>query len=437
MTSEKKSKFKIPDQGSEDRQYAVPLRVAVAGSVDAGKSSFLGVLKSGEYDDGAGKARAHIFNYPHEIKTGRTSSVAQRSMMVENKKIIFFDLAGHEKYLRTTLYGMSSSYPHIALVLVEANRGVTKMTKEHIITCLYLRVPFAFVVTKLDIAQPHLLKKTVNMIKKLMKGQHKRVWDIKKQDDVTFAVQKLNANFIPLFRISNVCGDNYDPPFHYVPDYLHALNVNTDELDDTDEKESVFVIDKSFRAEGFPLIGSGYMRRGRIEVGQKGLYMGPFNGKLVPVSIRSMHDDNQTNVRFLRKNEMGCMSFKVKDDLITNKRQIHAGMIVTNNPNLKFHRRFIGRVEIFTTHHTTIKRRTNSVIHCGMVRKAVVIDDIYRVDQQEKDAPVQKLNCIRGGDHDVMIKFRFLQGVNFLEAGDLFMFREGKTRGSGVVTEVL
>jgi GTPase len=46
-----------------------------SGNVDAGKSSFLGVLTRGTLDDGRGSARVALFRHKHEIETGRTSSV--------------------------------------------------------------------------------------------------------------------------------------------------------------------------------------------------------------------------------------------------------------------------------------------------------------------------------------------------------------------------
>ena len=154
--------------------YNIPLRVAIGGSVDSSKSSLLGVLKTNKLDNGNGSARHHIFNYPHEKKSGRTSSVAQRTLHIKNKKIIFFDLAGHEKYFRTTLFGMSSSYPNLILILVESNRGILKMTKEHILSAIYLRIPIVFIMTKIDIAIPSKLKNNVRKIKKLMKRMVKK-----------------------------------------------------------------------------------------------------------------------------------------------------------------------------------------------------------------------------------------------------------------------
>lgn len=437
--------------------YTIPLRVVVSGNVDSSKSTLLGRLKTGEIDDGAGKVRQHIFNYPHEKKTGRTSSVAQRTMNIDGKKVIFFDLPGHEKYLRTTLFGMSSSYPHLALILVEPNRIIEKryggrvkddlppMTKEHIITALYLRIPFAFIITKMDIATKDRLQRIVILLKNITKNLKKRVWDVKKQKDVDLCARKLNPNLVPMFYISNVREFEIDkdgveqkdekyricPPFSYLTNYLNALNIHREKINEK-ENLSLFVIDKSFRTKGFPLIGSGYMRRGRIDVGEK-LWFGPVNGKLILIAIRSIHDDNKVDVSFLRKNEIGCISFKAKDDIINNKHHIRAGMVITNNSDLRFVKQFVCRVTIFSSHHTTIKRHTNTALHCGTVRKTVIIDDIYRVDENGEN---KNLECIRGGDVNVHVKFRFLQGAHYLEIGDLFVFREGNTRGSGIVEQI-
>ena len=48
--------------------YDVPLRVAVGGNVNAGKSTMLGMIKTGKLDNGNGLIRQSIFNYPHERK---------------------------------------------------------------------------------------------------------------------------------------------------------------------------------------------------------------------------------------------------------------------------------------------------------------------------------------------------------------------------------
>lgn len=105
----------------------IETRIAVVGNVDAGKSTMLGVLVKGSLDDGRGKARVNLFRHKHEIESGRTSSVGMEILGFDTmgkviasevpgrklsweeigkraaKVISFTDLAGHERYLRTTV----------------------------------------------------------------------------------------------------------------------------------------------------------------------------------------------------------------------------------------------------------------------------------------------------------------------------------------------
>lgn len=123
-----------------------------------------------------------IFRHKHEIETGRTSSISQEIMGFDSKgkvvnysgmhaamgdqeiceqssKIVtFIDLAGHEKYLRTTLFGLTGMpivlfylgftvnlnnftghAPDFAMLMVGANMGIVGMTKEHLGITLALR----------------------------------------------------------------------------------------------------------------------------------------------------------------------------------------------------------------------------------------------------------------------------------------------------------
>ncbi len=56
------------------------IRLAMVGNVDSGKSTIVGVITKGLLDDGRGNARLRVFNYPHEVSNGRTSSIAQEIM---------------------------------------------------------------------------------------------------------------------------------------------------------------------------------------------------------------------------------------------------------------------------------------------------------------------------------------------------------------------
>jgi len=106
------------------------LRVAVVGNVDAGKSTMIGTLTSSLLDDGRGSSRTSIMKHRHEIESGRTSTASSHllgflqtgqaiagkgdSVRAHRRKsddeiaresyrvVTLMDLAGHEKYLKTT-----------------------------------------------------------------------------------------------------------------------------------------------------------------------------------------------------------------------------------------------------------------------------------------------------------------------------------------------
>lgn len=123
------------------------IRVAVVGNVDAGKSTLIGTLTTSCLDDGRGKSRTSIMKHRHEIESGRTSTatthlmgfrstgepIAGRDQIRANKRktedeiaresyhvITLMDLAGHEKYLKTTIHGVSSGMADYGLILVNS-----------------------------------------------------------------------------------------------------------------------------------------------------------------------------------------------------------------------------------------------------------------------------------------------------------------------------
>ena len=61
-------------------------------------------------------------------------------------------MCGHEKYLKTTMHGLTSLYPDYCLLIIGANMGISKMTKEHLGISWALNLPIIVVFTKLDLA---------------------------------------------------------------------------------------------------------------------------------------------------------------------------------------------------------------------------------------------------------------------------------------------
>merc|ERR1719270_1552958 len=178
-----------------DMKDFMEIRVAVVGNVDAGKSTLLGVLTHGELDNGRGHARQKLFRHKHEAESGRTSSVGNDILgfdshgsvvnrpdhgsldwvkVCENssKVITFIDLAGHERYLKTTVFGMTGHAPDFGMLMVGANAGIVGMTKEHLGLALALSVPVFVVVTKIDMCPANVLQETLKLLVSNVTGEN-------------------------------------------------------------------------------------------------------------------------------------------------------------------------------------------------------------------------------------------------------------------------
>lgn len=86
-----------------------------------------------------------------------------------SKVVTFFDMAGHERYLKTTIYGLTSMFPDYVLCMVGANMGVNHMTKEHMSLCLTLRIPFIIIVSKIDIVPANVLEENITKINDIIR----------------------------------------------------------------------------------------------------------------------------------------------------------------------------------------------------------------------------------------------------------------------------
>ena len=230
--------------------------VGFVGFPNAGKSTLLGVLTHGELDNGRGFARLKLFRHKHEAESGRTSSVGNDILgfdssgqvvnrpehgaldwikVCENstKVVTFIDLAGHERYLKTTVFGMTGHAPDFGMLMVGSNAGIVGMTKEHLGLALALSVPVFVVVTKIDMCPPNVLQETLKLLVKILKSQGCRKVPVmvKTPDDVVLsATNFVSERLCPIFQVSNVTGQNLD----LLKNFLNLLTTRSPNTGKTD-----------------------------------------------------------------------------------------------------------------------------------------------------------------------------------------------------------
>ena len=395
------------------------IRIAVIGNVDSGKTTTTSILTKNILDDGRGLARAKILKHPHEKSSGRTSSIAQSIISKNDKIFTFVDLAGHEKYLKTTISGLNGYFIDYAIVVIGADRGIIGMTKEHLIVALSLKIPIIIVITKIDVG----IDKKINRIQTRLNTMFNCSFAGKKTlsyiDNTN--IDKLVDSYdcedrtVPVFKISNITGENIDN----MKNFIFSLST-LKKIGDIDSKNPKFVIDSRFKLSGIGLVITGIVQDG-IFLENKEYYLGPFNSTFKKVSIRSIHNNFKENIDQLKSGEAGCFNIKFvnpKEKVDINS--IRKGHMLIGVP--KSIRTFKAKVEILH-HPTTIKPNYEPSVHCGIVRQVATI--------KEMDKPL-----IRTGDKaDVIFNFKYHS--EYLEVGDKITFREGRTKGIGTVTEIL
>lgn len=286
----------------------IETRIAVVGNVDAGKSTMLGVLVKGGLDDGRGKARVNLFRHKHEIESGRTSSVGMEIMGFDAggkiivsdvpgrklsweeigrrsaKVISFTDLAGHERYLRTTVFGLLSSSPNYCLLMVAANNGLIGMSKEHLGIALANNVPVIVVITKIDICPPQILEQTITQIKRILKspGARKIPIFIKNREEcINTATQFLSQRICPIFQVSNVTGENLDLVREFLNILPHHGHYDAD-------APFEFHVNDTFSVPFVGTVVSGVVKSGVVHAGDPVL-IGPDSlGQFTATTIRSI-----------------------------------------------------------------------------------------------------------------------------------------------------
>jgi sulfate adenylyltransferase large subunit len=132
------------------------LKVATAGSVDDGKSTLIGRLlfdsKSLMADQEAGLEDLALLTdgLRAEREQGITIDVAYRHFATPARRFVLHDCPGHAQYTRNMATGASTA--DLALILVDARRGLTEQSRRHAAIAALLRVPQVTVcVNKMDL----------------------------------------------------------------------------------------------------------------------------------------------------------------------------------------------------------------------------------------------------------------------------------------------
>jgi bifunctional enzyme CysN/CysC len=219
----------IPD--SEDAYLSMDLlRFSTAGSVDDGKSTLIGRLlydtksifeDQMEAVERASRQRGDPYvdlalltdGLRAEREQGITIDVAYRYFATPKRKFIIADTPGHIQYTRNMVTGASTA--ELAIILIDARKGVLTQSKRHGFIASLLQIPHILVaVNKMD-----LVNYSQEVFEQIMA----------EYTDFASKLAMLNLTFIPLSALvgDNVVHKSERMPWYDGPTVLHHLeNVN-------------------------------------------------------------------------------------------------------------------------------------------------------------------------------------------------------------------
>ena len=407
------------------------LVVGTAGHVDHGKSTLVGTLVTGRADDGQGGTRGFLDVQPHEVERGLSADLSyavygfaddadepvrmdnphrksDRARIVEeaDRLVSFVDTVGHEPWLRTTIRGLVGQKLDYGLLVVAADDGPTKTTREHLGILLATELPTIVAITKTDAVTDDRLAAVEREVESTLRdaGQTPLLVD---RYGVDVAIAEVGDGVVPLFRTSAVTMDGIEA--------LDRLFASLPKRATPERETFRMYVDRSYKVTGVGAVASGTVTSGTVEAGDE-LLIGPMpDGSFRDVEVRSIEMHYHRVDRATAGRIVG-IALKGIDEA-----EIQRGMaLVPRDADVEPVREFEAEVMVLN-HPTRIREGYEPVVHLETLSEAAVF------------TPAQG-RLLPGDTGRTRVRFKFRPYL--VEPGQRFVFREGSSKGVGTVIDV-
>jgi elongation factor 1-alpha len=402
--------------------------VGTAGHVDHGKSTLVGSLVTGQADDGEGGTRGYLDVQPHEVERGLSADLSyavygfdgegpvrmdnphrktDRARVVEesDRLVSFVDTVGHEPWLRTTIRGLVGQKLDYGLLTVAADDGPTKTTREHLGVLLATELPTIVAITKADVVSEERLAEVTREIERMLRDADRSPLLVDRHG-VDAAVEEIGETVVPIVSTSAVTMEGID-----------VLDELFERLPKTagDDGQFRMYVDRTYNVTGVGAVASGTIMSGEVEASDE-LLLGPMaDGSFREVEVRSieMHYHRVDEAQAGRI--VGIALKGIREE------EIERGMVLlprTADPRPT--REFEADVMVLN-HPTRIDDGYEPVVHLETISEAAAFYP-------------EGGTLLPGDTGSARIRFKFRPYL--VEEGQRFVFREGRSKGVGTVTDV-
>jgi len=322
------------------------------------------------------------------------------------KLISFVDTVGHEPWLRTTIRGLLGQKIDYGLLVVAANDGVMRTTKEHLGIMLAMDLPVIIAVTKADMVEEKRVREVLSSLSALLRSVGRVPYHVRSEEDVFRASELVHSKpVVPVVVTSAVTLEGYD----LLEQLLYNLRPRKRARDDF-----LMYIDRLYRVSGVGTVVSGCVRSGEIREGEE-VFIGPFHdGSFRKVRVQSMEMHYYRVERAEAGDIVGIAVKPVEFD------ELRRGMVLSKRePKAVWE--FDANVIVFS-HPTRIRRGYEPVIHVETIAETVIFEDMDR-------------EYLKAGDRG-RVRIRFKYNPHHVFEGQKFIFREGRSKGVGEILRV-
>jgi selenocysteine-specific elongation factor len=314
--------------------------VGTAGHIDHGKTALVKALTGVDAD-----------RLPEEKQRGITIDLGFAELDLEDLRIGFVDVPGHERFVKNMLAGASGI--DFVLLIIASDEGVMPQTREHFEICRLLETKNGLIVlTKKDLVDEELLE-LVRL-------------------ETAELVENSFLETAPVISVSAKTGEGIDE--------LKRILLETARKIPARKNETVarLPIDRSFSVKGFGAVVTGTLVAGEISETEELEILPP--GK--KVRVRGLQTHGKT-VKTAHAGQRTAVNLGGADHA-----EIERGMVLTEKNVLRPTQIFDAEIEVLKDARRSVKSRQRVRVHIGTIEalaRVQVLNEVNEIQKGEKD----------------------------------------------------
>ena len=329
------------------------------------------------------------------------------------------------------------------MICINYNNATSKdgklheIARNHISICASLRIPIMVAITKVDIeSDPTQLQNRLNKISKIVVTFCK-ARNIKFICSYSSEIAKnflYNSSICPTIKLSSKTGENLD----FLRNFIYSQYEKIDNGPIPNGK--LFKIYRPHQVPGHKWIVHGLNKGCSIKIRDK-LMLGPIFGKYHEIEVKSIQDEFRNNIEELESFQSGCISLKLDNKLILEKKNFSSGKILISRENVSLVKGIRARLDTNSDIRETVtigKGYTPLFIGQGIkgLCRVNLVESLLNTTKTPEDFSESKQLCISRCESGIVLLSFFIPQYIRQIPNQTFLLYDGRVCAYGTIFDV-